>query len=310
MTGPAIHDHNDYKEFSSDAVLALKCAQWPQEENEWFQRRRLNGWPTPMQIEQAREYGCFVTPVGHPHSSECLLEWRLSFSIAERDLTRSFEDTTMHVYILLKMIKKTYIEPVIGDAFSSYHCKVCMLWMSEGTPHKLWCKENLLLCLILFISQQYEWATAGFCPDYFIVTNNIYDINIIGAVRKDLVQILRSLLSSNCTFILGIQCCDLGQRLADEFSRFDYCLTPITRETRVNHMLTIAAASLCRFSILVNIPQHYSSLVDYLDRIMYAFASLQYLQQCPLRYAIIMLLSQLGFHTATICKENAHLMSR
>ncbi|KAK3584702.1 hypothetical protein CHS0354_021375 [Potamilus streckersoni] len=181
ISGPSLHADNDPKELSTDHVNALRCMQWPQEGHEWFLRRRLNGWPTPIQIGIAREYGCFVTPVGHPHSSECLIEWRLSFSIAERDFTRSFEDTTMKVYILLKMIKKTYIEPVVGDAFSSYHCKVCIFWMRERTSYELWRNENLLQCLILCIRQLYEWATTGFCPDYFIVTNNIYDRKIIGA---------------------------------------------------------------------------------------------------------------------------------
>ncbi|KAK3582103.1 hypothetical protein CHS0354_009160 [Potamilus streckersoni] len=172
-SGPAYHQHHERKEFSVDRVHASRCSQWPQEGYEWFLRRRLNGWPTPIQIENARKYGCFVTTVGHPYSPECHLEWRLSFSIAERDITRSFEDTTMKVYILLKMIRKTYIELVVGDTFSSYHCKVCMIWMRERTPHELWRNEHLLQCLVLCIIQLYEWSATGFYPDYFIVTNNI-----------------------------------------------------------------------------------------------------------------------------------------
>ncbi|KAL3847848.1 hypothetical protein ACJMK2_018739 [Sinanodonta woodiana] len=205
VSGPACHYQNNLPELSTDVVYAYRCSQWPQEGNEWFLRRRLHGWPTPIQIENAREYGCFVTAVGHPHSSECHLEWRLSFSITERELTISFVDTTMKVYILLKMIRKTYIEPVIGDAFSSYHCKVYMFWMRERIQHELWIKRNLLYCLVLCLRQLYEWATTGFCPENFIVTHNIYDRNIIGTVRNNLVKILRSLLSSNCTFLLGIE---------------------------------------------------------------------------------------------------------
>ncbi|KAL3847825.1 hypothetical protein ACJMK2_018717 [Sinanodonta woodiana] len=156
VSGPACHYHHARKEFSTDVVYALRRSRWPQEGNEWFRRPRLNGWPTRIHIENAREYGCFVTPVGHPHSPECHLECRLSFSIAEREHTRSFEDTTMKVYILLKMIQKTYIEPVIGDAFSSYHCKVCMLWMKERTPNSLWSNINIMYFLVICIRQLYE----------------------------------------------------------------------------------------------------------------------------------------------------------
>ncbi|KAK3596151.1 hypothetical protein CHS0354_013737 [Potamilus streckersoni] len=310
ISGPSLHDENDTKELSIDTVNAFRCSQWPQEGYEWFLRRRLNGWPTPIQIELAREYGCFVTPVGHPYSSECLLEWRLSFSIAERDITRSFEDTTMKVYILLKMVKKTYIEPVVGDAFSSYHCKVCMFWMRERTPHELWRNENLLQCVVLCIRQLYEWATTGFCPDYFIVTNNIYDRKIIGAVRKNFVQILRNLLSSNCTFVLGIKCCNLGQHMADKISRFDSCIIPIATEETFAHLLTLSAASSCRNSILKNIPQQYSTLIDYLYRFMYASKYLTYNMHYPLKYAMMIMWSQLGFHVVTICKENTYFLSQ
>ncbi|KAK3582102.1 hypothetical protein CHS0354_009159 [Potamilus streckersoni] len=310
VNGPAFHEHNDYKELSVDNVIALRCLEWPQEGYEWFMRRRLNGWPTPIQIENARKYGCFVTPVGHPHSPECHIEWRLSFSIAERDIARSFEDTTMKVYILLKMVKKTYIEPVVGDAFSSYHCKVCMFWMRERTSYELWRNENLLQCLVLCIRQLYEWATTGFCPDYFIVTNNIYDRKIIGSVRNNLLQILRNLLSSNCTFLLGIRSCNLGQHMVDEISRFDYCIIPIETEEKVNNMLTLIAASSCRHSILQFIPQNYSTLVDYLERIVYFSKYFAYNMHYPLKYAMIIMCSQLGFHIARICKENAYFFFR
>ncbi|KAL3847842.1 hypothetical protein ACJMK2_018733 [Sinanodonta woodiana] len=355
VSGPAVHDHHILNELSSDTVPAFRCTEWPQEGNEWLMRRRLNGWPTPMQIDTARKYGCFVTPVGHPHSSEFQLEWRISFSIAERDLTRSFEDTTMKVYILLKMLRKTYIEPFVGDAFSSYHCKVCMFWMRERIPQDQWCNKNLLQCLILCIRQLYEWAIAGFCPDYFIRINNIYDRKIIGAIRHTLVQILGDLLSSNCTFLHGIQCCNLGHHMSNQMSRFDHCIhpmmntlvqilgdllssnytflhgiqccnlghhmsnqmsrfdrciDPMMREEIINHILTLTAAGECRHSILQYIPQDYSSLVDYLDKLMCVLQNLQYITEYPLKDAMMIILSQLGFHIATICNENAHILSR
>ncbi|KAL3847192.1 hypothetical protein ACJMK2_018115 [Sinanodonta woodiana] len=309
-SGPALHDANDIKELSTDVVCALRCSQWPEEGYEWFLRHRLHGWPTLIQIENAREYGCFVTPVGHLHSSECHLEWRLSFSIAERDLTRSFEDTTMKVYILLKMIKKTYIEPFVGDAFSSYYCKVCMFWMRERIPRELWCNGNLLYCLVLCIRQLCEWATTGFCPDYFIRTNNIYDRKIIGTIRNTLVKILGNLLSSDCTFLLEMQCCNLGHYMSDQMSRFDYCIMPIMREKSVNYMMTLIAASQCRCRILRYIPQHYSALVDYLDSITYASKYLPYIMEYPLKHTMMFVWSQLGFCIAIMCKENAHHMSQ
>ncbi|KAK3593391.1 hypothetical protein CHS0354_021965 [Potamilus streckersoni] len=309
VTGPALHFSAERKEFAMDQVFALRCSEWPKDEYEWFRRRRLYGWPTPLQIADAREYGCFVTPVGHVLSLERYLEWRLSFSITERDLTRSFEDTVMKVYILLKMIRKTYIAPVVGDAFSSYHCKVCLLWMRESTPRELWNDQNLLYCLILCIRQLYEWAKSGFCPDYFIVSNNIYDRKIVGTVRFNLVHILRN-LSVDGTFLLGIQCCNLGQHMTNQMSRLDNLIKSIVREDHVDDTLSIKAACDCRHYILKCIPQQYSALIDYLKRINNACKYLSSIVQYPLKHTMMVLWSQLGFHIATICIEKQRDLSQ
>ncbi|KAL3847818.1 hypothetical protein ACJMK2_018710 [Sinanodonta woodiana] len=56
VSGPAVSITNNHKELSIDFVTALRCSLWPEEGYEWFLRRRLNGWPSPIQIENARKY--------------------------------------------------------------------------------------------------------------------------------------------------------------------------------------------------------------------------------------------------------------
>ncbi|KAL3847431.1 hypothetical protein ACJMK2_018340 [Sinanodonta woodiana] len=314
VSGPAIHCPGSNKMHSTDNVYAIRCSRWPQEGYEWFQRRRLHGWPSPKQIQNAWKYGCFATPVGHPYSSEVLQEWRLSFSITERDLVRSFEDTVMKVYILLKMIRKTYIEPVVGDAFSSYHCKVCMLWIREQSPRELWSEDNILYCLTRCLRQLYEWTTAGFCPDYFIVTNNIYDRKIVGAVRLYLIQRLGYLLSTDCRFVLGVECCYLGQLLSYSVIGQHISLTPnmwpIGEEINIEYKLCVHKASEFRHSTFVYIPECYSSLVNYLERFMLVSKDMLYNMLYAPKYAMMFLSSQLGFHIVSFCKERARFLSR
>ncbi|KAK3576835.1 hypothetical protein CHS0354_002628 [Potamilus streckersoni] len=250
-------DRQQQTYISCDRVPALRCSQWPREGYEWFHRRRCYGWPTTRQIQNAWKYGCFATAVGHPSSNEEVLEWRLSFSLAERDLVRSFGDIVMKVYILLKMVKKTFIEPFLEDAFSSYHCKVCMLWMREKTPSELWCTANLLCCLILCIRQLYEWANAGFCPDYFIVKNNIYDRKIVGMARTKLIQILERLLSDDCRFLCRIECCHIGRILLDDLSSFEYYRLEVEflviDDGIIDYKFTAWNATLCRNYMLMKI---------------------------------------------------------
>ncbi|KAL3847815.1 hypothetical protein ACJMK2_018707 [Sinanodonta woodiana] len=182
--------------------------------------------------------------------------------------------------------------------------------MRERIPQDQWSNQNLLQCLVLSIRQLHEWATTGFCPDYFIITNNIYDRKIIGEIRNTLVRILGNLLASNCTFLLGIECCDLGNHMSGQLSRFDHCIMPMLHEETVNHTLTLSTVNCCWYCILQYIPQHYSTLVDFLDRIKYASKYLPHITQYPLKYTMMIICSQLGFHIAAVCKENAHILSQ
>ncbi|KAK3590341.1 hypothetical protein CHS0354_025732 [Potamilus streckersoni] len=297
--GPAQHYRHSLKLYSSNWVYVYRCFDWPREGAEWVSRPRRHGWPTAQQIENVRKHGCFTTPIGHRGSDEQHLEWRLSFSLAERDLTRSFEDTVMKVYVLLKMIKKTFIEPHLGDAFSSYHCKVCMLWMREQSPPELWRTENLLYCLTLCIRKLLEFVTMGYCPDYFVAENNTYDTKVVGATRFKLQMLLRCLLSQDCRFLLAVECCDIGQQLAGGLMRIENEWL-ILEEVTLDHVIFIGAACECRTHMMRKPLQ---SLINSVPS--YTLIQAYRCLQVPLCYIRMIICEKLGFHIASICKANA-----
>ncbi|KAK3602364.1 hypothetical protein CHS0354_011198 [Potamilus streckersoni] len=316
FSGPARRSLHDTKEICVDNVLAFRCARWPNEAHEWFQRRRPQGWPASHQLLNARKDGCFAVAVGHTHSHESDLEWRLSFSFTERELTRSFEDTVMKVYVLLKMIKKTYIEPIFRDVFTSYHCKVCMLWVRERTPTDLWRTENILYCLTLCIKQLYEWATMGYCPDYFIVTNNIYDRKIFGTTQIILTKVLGILLSEDYRMLLGLECCNLRELLLHDCSSLDMIINSrsikrnLSVEKKLDYKICFTSQMYCRYVILRQIPQNYNIMTSYIRSIMHALQYAPSTLQIFLQHVLMMLLSRLGFHVVSVCKENAHFLSQ
>ncbi|KAK3602366.1 hypothetical protein CHS0354_011200 [Potamilus streckersoni] len=315
-SGPARRTLHDTKESCVDSVLAFRCTQWPNEAHEWFQRLRRQGWPASHHLQKARKDGCFAVGVGHPHSHESDLEWRLSFSFTERELIRSFEDTVMKVYVLLKMIKKTYIEPVLGDAFSSYHCKVCMLWVRERTPIELWRTENLLYCLNMCMKQLYEWVSEGHCPDYFIVTNNIYDRKIFGTTQFILTRLLGVLLSEDCRMLLGLECCNLRELLLhdcislDMISHSRIIRRNVIRETFVDYVICLEGLILCRFIMLREIPQDYNIMTSYIRCIMHALQQAPHTLRIYLHHILMILLSHLGFHAVSVCIANAYSLSQ
>ena len=51
-----------------------------------------------------------LVPVGHPHSDMQEMEWRISFSLAERALVWSFNHAQMQCYAIMKIILKEFIK--------------------------------------------------------------------------------------------------------------------------------------------------------------------------------------------------------
>ena len=101
---------DDRSESGTDFVTSIRCAFWPKEATEWVQRQRHFEWPTSQDISSIIDFGFHLVPVGHPHSDRKLMEWRLSFSVAERTLVWSFNHVQMLCYAIMKIILKEFIK--------------------------------------------------------------------------------------------------------------------------------------------------------------------------------------------------------
>ena len=109
VQGPSVEIWSEYLDPSDngqDNVPSILCKFWPTSAAEWKDRPRHYGWPTQRDREYIEQFGCHLVPVGHPLSSAKSLEWRLSFSIAERTLVWSFNHTQLQCYAILKLILK------------------------------------------------------------------------------------------------------------------------------------------------------------------------------------------------------------
>lgn len=134
---------------SLDTVIGIYGNMWPECASEWLTRDRPYNWPSPEVIEECKALGFIVVPVGHPHSAEQDLLWRLSFSHQERNFVTQFNSTQYKCYVTLKLIKKDIILRIMQtESLSSYHCKTCMFYMIENTPASFWLPDNLLQCIL------------------------------------------------------------------------------------------------------------------------------------------------------------------
>lgn len=155
-----------------EIVQSLRCMTWPCIAQEWLSRRRLYRWPTEDTIEEVRSFGFFVIKKGHPFSSEIDLEWRVSLSLQERKLMFDLSDIQYKCYFILKMFNRDIIKM---DNITSYHWKTCLFYVLEGNHKNVWTKERLYHSVKLCMRQMLEWVQNGFCPNYFIPMDNLFD---------------------------------------------------------------------------------------------------------------------------------------
>ena len=191
-----------------DRVLCLVCGKWPVNTKRFFHRHRSHGWPSIDLLNKIKAFGCHVVPVGHPNSPHKTSEWRLSFSVAERELILAVSDVKFGCMYLLKAIKKRYWKghdtelrhsPTLS---CSYYIKTACLWIWERTPDDN--IKTLDMCRVVL-----DWLISCYhdnkLPHYFIEEQNLLD-----HITKDqckeviywLVQI-RSNLYTICLFSLS-----------------------------------------------------------------------------------------------------------
>ncbi|XP_033759652.1 uncharacterized protein LOC117341901 [Pecten maximus] len=180
---------------AGDFVFCFPCKIWPSEANEWITRTRLHGWPHQTLIDEIVNSGCHLVPVGDKCSKDTFLQWRISFTAAERSLVHSFRLIQVKVYVLLKyflkQIKET-LKEIIGDddILCTYFLKTIMFHAIENSSHFFWQDKNLFYCFWFCINILIAWVRAGFCPNYFFPNNNMFQRKIHGQHQQILLDIL------------------------------------------------------------------------------------------------------------------------
>ncbi|XP_077867352.1 uncharacterized protein LOC144356525 [Saccoglossus kowalevskii] len=169
-------------EHTVDAALVLRCSAWPSLANSWVTRARQ--WPTKDLVLHIQRGGCHVVPKSYPgEGGDDNLQWRLSFSLAERTLAHSFTEWQRTFYLVMKKIWRRYLkEPKV---LSSYHMKTTMFWVSEGLSPGQWSKNNLADRFMEFWDRMIFFLKQGIIPNFFLPENNMIshisqeDIDII-----------------------------------------------------------------------------------------------------------------------------------
>ena len=157
-----------------DFVISITCQGWPKVADHWKTRQRPSGWPSEDLIQRVIADGCHVVPTSHPKSSNPDVEWRYSFSVAERTLAQSLSDSQRQCYILLKTIVMRELSS--PNVLCSYHLKTLLFWQCEKIGALAWSTYTGLATALLSLLDELLLCVASQClPSYFIPECNLLD---------------------------------------------------------------------------------------------------------------------------------------
>ena len=221
LQGPSVEVWTEYDDTSKsgrDNVPSILCKSWPTSAAEWKDRPRHYGGPSQRDKEYIERFGCHLVPVGHPLSAKKSLEWRLSFSIAERTLVWSFNHTQLQCYAVMRVILKEYVKTKCAEKYKSVICsyfiKTFLFWQFEKLEQSFWQIENLCGCIMFLIHEFYSCIQIGILRHYFIPRFNLLEIKLTPDAKTQYLQIFGNVIETGIAII--------GQRhsLSGVFSNF------------------------------------------------------------------------------------------
>ena len=220
IQGPSIERWSEYSDTTksgTDNVQSIRCKFWPTSANEWKDRPRHYRWPSQRDQVNIEEFGCHLVPIGNPLSNTKLLEWRLSFSIAEKMLVWSFNHTQLQCYALMKLILKEYVKAKCTEehknVLCSYFIKTLLFWQFETTDQHFWNATNTTFCLMYLIKEFYNCIQTGVLRHYFVPRFNLLEIKLTREAQMELLHLFGSVLEIGILMLL--QCDSLSRAFTE-----------------------------------------------------------------------------------------------
>ena len=201
--GPSVETWTYYQNRSEsgiDDVLSIHCAFWPTSASEWMIRPRRFDWPSQNDISTIINFGCHLVLVGHPHSETKSMEWRISFSVAERTLVWSFNHVQIQCYAVMKILLKEYIKVKCShqnQVLCSYFIKTFLFWKYETNDLNFWRADNFRECIKYLLFEFLQCVREGVLRHYFIQRFNLFSVKLTRSAQIELMQLFDSIIQSD-----------------------------------------------------------------------------------------------------------------
>ncbi|XP_071168079.1 uncharacterized protein [Mytilus edulis] len=222
--GPCISDA--YELF--DLAFCLKCDKWISHAQSWVSRPRST-WPAPELITKITSCGVLLVPIGCKGSLKENLQWRISFSVAEKILIFSFNHTQLLCYALLKILFKEIVnkDENMKDLVCSYFLKTLIFWISEESDSSKWTKDNIIPCFMSCLQRLMYCVEYSTLLHYFIPNNNMFYLRFNTENKEKMTNILQNLYKQ------GIHCFANSETL-HEFTRLPCGINaPLTKQISI-----------------------------------------------------------------------------
>jgi hypothetical protein len=189
--GPCLSDKYE----TVDIAFCFRLHSWPRQAEQWIYRHRPGQWPPDILIDNIVNYGCILVPIGPKEIDNSELLWRISFSMAEKQLSHSMNYTQILCYALLKLSLKNIIDrnDKVKGLLCSYFMKTAVFWLSEEISINIFQLQNLFHCYFLSLDKLITWVKCCYCPNYFIPEHNMFRGKINQSNSRLLLTILERL---------------------------------------------------------------------------------------------------------------------
>jgi len=139
----------------------------------------------------------------------------------ERLLVFDFTAEQQHVYVLLKMMRKWFIKPVVGDKFSTFHMKTAVMFTVESSQPDIWRRDSIISCTVNCLNTLLRWIKIGYCPHFTTFGVNLFHGKLDRQQLHKLKDVITQIKLHNMWCIYQIKMDMLGFRLLPDIHILD-----------------------------------------------------------------------------------------
>ena len=172
-----------------DNAFCFKSDSLPEEAHSFVRRLYNGGWPTASTLQRIISGGCNFVAIGAKESPTEMMEWRISFSAAEKILIHAMNHVQFLCYGLLKIFFKEAVDinTEIKGLLCSYFLKTALFWeIVSGCME--WNASTFLSCFWTCFQRLLQWINNEYCPNFFIPENNMFSGKVYGTTRSRLLS--------------------------------------------------------------------------------------------------------------------------